>query len=162
MPGEPAAKVQTPHSSFTATIVTGHGVASGRSGDARFPGGTIRMQRPHFLALGLDLSRYHPGTLNVSLAPLRYTLRTPRHTFRAVKWHPTEPAEDFSFVDVKARLPGEREVQGLIYHPHPETKPEHFQCEHVLELLLPWMGGLACGLVVRLDVPTEQMSIHAA
>jgi hypothetical protein len=58
------------------------------------------MQRPHFLARGLDLSALHPGTINVSIAPRAWRLRTPRHTFRAVRWHPVEPPEHFQTPDV--------------------------------------------------------------
>lgn len=140
-----------------ATIVHGHRVASGLNGNPRFPGGTIRMQLAHFAALGLDLSAFYPGTLNVSIAPLNYRVGTPRHTFRAVKWHPTEPAEDFSFFDVTVRRDGAPSVKGWIYWPHPETKPEHLQGAEVLELLLPWIEGLRYGMRVRLDVPPEQM-----
>ena len=55
-----------------ATIVQGHRVASGLNGNPRFPGGTLRMQLPFFAELGLDLSAFYPGTLNVSIAPLSY------------------------------------------------------------------------------------------
>ena len=48
-------------------------------------------------------------------------------------------------------------MAGLIYFPHPATKPEHFQKPDVLELLLPWSEGLAYGTKIRLDVSPEQM-----
>ena len=140
-----------------ATIVPGHRVASGQNGNPRFPGGTLKMQLPHFAALGLDLSGYYLGTVNVSIAPAKYRVVEPRQTFRAVKWHPTEPAEDFSFFDVGVDWPGGGPERGLIYFPHPETKPEHFQDESVLELLLPWTPELTYGQVINLRVPTEQM-----
>ena len=145
---------------IAATIVQGHRVASGLNGDHRFPGGTMRMQAPHFLARGLDLSAYHPGTLNVSIAPLRYRVVQPRLTFRGVKWHPHEPAEDFSFLDVSVKFAGASAVDGLIYFPHPETKPEHFQQPDVLELLLPWTEGLEYGARVMLQVPEEQVEFR--
>lgn len=144
---------------FSARVVRGHGVASGRNGDPRFPGGTVAMQRPHFLARGLDLSALHPGTINVSIAPRAWRLRTPRHTFRAVRWHPVEPAEDFSFADVHLRRPGEPPLAGWIYHPHPETKPEHFQTPDVLELLLPLVPGLAYGDALVLAAPADQVEV---
>jgi hypothetical protein len=53
-----------------------------------------------------------------------------------LKWHPTEPAEDFSFFDIRAAGPVGEPVAGLIYYPHPDTKPVHFQQPDVLELLL--------------------------
>ncbi len=140
-----------------ATIVPGHQVASGLNGNPRFPGGTIRMQAPFFRALGFDLSRFHPATLNVSIAPLSYRIIAPCHTFRAVKWHPIEPPEDFSFFDVTLHPAEGPPVPGFIYHPHPDTKPEHFQKPDVLELLLPWTEGLAYGQVVQLEAPAEQI-----
>lgn len=140
-----------------ATIVQGHRVASGLNGNPRFPGGTIRMQLLFFRELGLDLRGYHLGTLNVSIAPLSYRVVKPRLTFREVKWHPVEPAEDFSFFDVVVHRDAAPPVSGLIYFPHPETKPEHFQKPEVLELLLPWTEGLVYDTQIRLAVPSEQM-----
>lgn len=142
-----------------ATVVQGHRVASGLNGNSRFPGGTMRMQLPIFRELGLDLSDYHLGTLNVSIAPMSYRVVKPKWTFRALKWHPTEPAEDFSFFDVIVHRDDASPVSGLIYFPHPETKPEHFQKPDVLELLLPWTEGLTYGSKLRLEVPAEQMRI---
>jgi hypothetical protein len=123
----------------------------------RFPGGTLRMQRPHFAALGLDLEPFHLGTVNVRIAPYRYRVVQAPTTFRKVKWHPTEPAEDFSFFDVKLLLPTGSTVDGKIYYPHPETKPEHFQQPDVLELLLPFVEGLKYGNNINLSVPEDQM-----
>lgn len=143
--------------SIEARIVPGHRVASGLNGDSRFPGGTIRMQMPHFAKLSLDLGGYHPATLNVSISPHFYQIVEPRVTFRSVKWHPTEPAEDFSFFDVRVTRPGNDPVSGFIYQPHPETKPEHFQNPDVLELLLPFLDGLGYGDSIHLETPAEQM-----
>lgn len=143
-----------------AVVVPGHRVASGLNGDPRFPGGTIRMQLPHFAALGLDLSGLHPGTLNVRVAPLTWQAREPAHTFRAVRWHPTEPAEDFSFFHLRLHPEAGSPVEGWIYLPHPQTKPEHFQAPDVLELLLPWTDGLDYGARVSLEVPEQEMTFH--
>ena len=110
-----------------ATIVQGHRVASGLNGNPCFPGGTLRMQLPFFRDLGLDLSSYYLGTLNVSIAPMSYQVVQPKWTYRALKWHPIEPAEDFSFFDVIVHCEDEPSISGLIYFPHPETKPVHFQ-----------------------------------
>lgn len=144
-------------SQIPAIVVRGHRVASGMNRDPRFPGGTIRMQAPHFLGRGLDLSGYHSATLNVSIAPWRYRVMRPRHTFASVNWHPTEPAEDFSFFDVNVITTGVAPIAGLIYFPYPATKPEHFQQPDVLELLLPWIDGHDYGTKVTLEVPREQM-----
>ncbi len=140
-------------------VVRGHGVASGRGGDPRFPGGSLRMQAGPFLDRGLDLSAFHPGTVNVGIAPHTYRILTARHTFRGVKWHPTEPAEDFSFFDVRGNLPGVPAVAGLVYYPHPDTKPAHFQAADVLELLLPFVPGLAYDAPIRVQVLAAQIAI---
>lgn len=146
--------------SVLATIVPGHQVASGLNGNPHFPGGTLRMQAPYFLALGLDLGTYHGGTINVSIAPCAYRVVQAALTFRQVKWHPTEPAEDFSFFDVRVIRSDAPPVSGKIYYPHPDTKPQHFQRPDVLELLLPFMEGLSYGMVLSLEIPAEQMLIE--
>ena len=143
-------------------IVEGYRVASGLNGNPRFPGGTLRMQTPHFQALGFDISRLHPATLNVSIAPLRYRVVKAPHTFRQVRWHPVEPAEDFSFFDVRVRRPGDLAVVGFIYFPHPDTKPEHFQRPDVLELLLPFVEGVSYGMELTVEIPIAQIVIEAS
>jgi hypothetical protein len=152
----------TSHHTIIGRLVEGHRVASGLNGNPRFPGGTLRMQIPHFLALGLDLRSFHLGTLNVSIAPLCYRVVKARHTFTNVKWHPTEPAEDFSFFDVRVIRPDESPIAGFIYFPHPDTKPEHFQQPDVLELLLPFVKGLHYGMELSLEIPTTQMVIESS
>ncbi|MES2571960.1 MAG: hypothetical protein V4710_18140 [Verrucomicrobiota bacterium] len=141
----------------TARVVPGHRVASGLNANPRFPGGTLRMQAPFFLALGFDLGAYHGGTINVSIAPCRYRVVQAPVTFAKVKWHPSEPAEDFSFFDLRLLRPNVPPVSGKIYYPHPDTKPEHFQQPDVLELLLPFVEGLHYGDELQLSVPAEQM-----
>ena len=155
----PLSNIKLSRQTFAARIVPGHRVASGQNGNPLFPGGTLKMQMPFFQALGLDLSPYHGATLNLSIAPLRYRVIAPRLTLRAVQWHPTEPAEDFSFFDVRLLRADAPPVEGLIYYPHPDTKPAHFQPPDVLELLLPFVSGLSYGAEIRLEVPADQMLI---
>ena len=144
----------------TGRVVPGHRVASGLKGDPRFPGGTLRMQAPFFRALGFDLAVYHGGTLNVSIAPRAYRVVKAPTTFRHVKWHPIEPAEDFSFFDVRVIRPDGPPFAGKIYYPHPDTKPEHFQQPEVLELLLPYIEGISTGMEMTLEIPAEQMIVE--
>jgi hypothetical protein len=143
-----------------ATVLPGYGVASGRSGDPRFPGGTLAMQAPYFRERGLDLSPYHLGTLNLSIAPSRYRVLRPRLTLCDVRWHPTEPAEDFSFFDCRLTAGAGATAAGLIYYPHPETKPDHVQPVDVLEVLAPRIAGLGYGDAVVLEVRAEQLEVH--
>jgi hypothetical protein len=152
--------MSAPWQTVAGRIVAGHRVASGLNGNPHFPGGTLRMQAPYFRALGLDLEAYHGGTMNVSIAPLRYRVLQAPVTFRQVKWHPTEPAEDFSFFDVQLQLPGRGPWAGKIYYPHPDTKPAHFQQPDVIEVLLPFVPGLAYGDPIQLLIPAEQIKIE--
>lgn len=140
-------------------LVPGHRVASGGNGDPRFPGGTIRMQIPHFARLGLDLSRFHPGTLNLSVAPLRFEIRQADWTFRALRWHPTEPVEDFSFVECRARPVDGNWTDAFVYHPHPETKPEHFQSADVVEIIArDRIEGLSYGDSLEVEIAGEKIA----
>lgn len=140
-----------------AKVVPGHGVASGKNGDPKFPGGTLRMQIEHFRDRGIDLSKYHVGTVNVSIAPHSYQIVSAPHTVRQVKWHPIDPAEDFSFFNVRVKVSDGTAVDGLIYFPHPDTKPTHFQRPDILELLLPFMDALHYGAELEIAVRREQM-----
>lgn len=117
------------------------------------------MQAPHFAKLGLDLSRYHPGTLNVSIAPRQYRVLQPWRTFERLQWHPVEPAETFSFFEALLRHSGQCH-DALIYLPHPETKPEHFQSADVLEVLAPWIDDLGYGVTVELEINPAQMVLE--
>ncbi len=131
-------------------VVAGHGVAGGRTvGRAGnpYPAGSIRLQQPHFLQAGIDLSRYFSGTLNVDLAPHKPEAK--RVVFDGVlDWH-GDIAERFTLAQVACRVAG-REFDGLWYYPHPDTKPAHFQRDTVVELLLPYIGGIAVGDTVSL------------
>ncbi len=136
-------------------VVRGHGVASGRAGDPRFPHGTIAMQIPFFRALGLDLAGFHPGTINVDCAPRSFRPGPDALLFERVKWHPDMPAETFSFARATLVRDGAR-FPVWIYYPHPETKPEHFQPGGVAEVIAPPVPGLACGDRVTLETSPDQ------
>lgn len=139
-------------------IKAGYGVASGQGGDPRFPQGTINMQKPFFQKLGLDLNSYFPGTLNISIHPYQYIIKNSKYTFKNVKWSPTEPAEDFSFFDCRILFSSENLVMhGLIYYPHPETKPEHFQAADILEIIAPKIASLQYGDEVLIECDRNQI-----
>lgn len=140
-------------------IVKGHQVASGQNNDPTFPGGTLRMQHTAFAQLGLDLSPYFTGTLNLSIHPHTYTLHQSVHTFRSVQWAAHRPAEDFSFFDCRLRVEERSPFPGLVYYPHPDTKPMHFQDPSVLELLLPFIDGLNYGDTIILELKPEQITV---
>ncbi len=139
-------------------VTQGHGVASG-SHSTRFPGGTIRAQLPYFLALGVDISSYYHGTLNVDIAPRRFTLIRPSHTLTDGSWWPDVPAETFSFSPCRIVLPA-GPIDGLIYYPHPETKPEHHQPPTVIEILAPFIEGLSPGNAVHLQLDSSEIEVR--
>jgi hypothetical protein len=114
------------------------------------------MQAPHFAASGVDIARFHGGTINLDVAPYRMVLDRPVATLHNVRWHPTEPAEDFSFVDCRIGVTPQRLVSGLVYHPHPETKPEHRQPPTIVEILAPWIEEVAVGAELWLEVSAAQ------
>lgn len=147
--------------SVTGIVIRGHGVASGQGGDPRFPEGTIRMQQPAFAAQGLVISSYFPGTINISIHPHCYIVKQAKHTFRQVKWTDDAPPEDFSFFDCRIVISTGQRVSGLIYYPHPETKPEHFQDPATLEVLTEFIDGLSYGMTIGLELNPSQLLIVA-
>lgn len=141
-------------------VVTGHGVASGRADDPRFPDGTLALQWPHFDEVpDLSLEGLHRATLNVSTSPWHVELVAPWWRLRNVRWHPDVPAETFSFVPCRVIVGQGRPVDGFVYEPDPDTKPEHHQPPDVLELLLPFLAHVHEGAIVRIDLPISQVDV---
>jgi hypothetical protein len=143
-------------------VISGYGVASGKTSDRRFPQGTVAMQKPFFVDRGLDLDPYFSGTINLSIAPYNYLIKQAKYTFHDLKWCADAPAEDFSFFDCQLILNDGRNFSGLIYYPHPETKPEHFQDPQVLEIMAPLIEGLNYGDEVMLAIDRTQIEIRAS
>ena len=156
---DPAAPDTCLWQTFDATLLQGYRTASGFNGNPYFPGGTLAMQEPFFKKLGVDLSPFYRGTLNAGISPLSYRVLKPRITLRNVKWHPIDPAEDFSFIDIRL-LHGGKIFEGLVYYPHPETKPKHFQRADVLELLFPFIEGIHYGDTLHLQAPRTQLLVE--
>lgn len=139
----------------------GHRVASGTGSDRRYPRGTIAMQMPYFQALGLDLTPYFQGTLNVSIAPARFELVAPEYTFERLHWTDLHPPETFSFSGCRLRF-GAEERSGLIYYPHPETKEVHFQDAATLEILAPPIAGIAYGDRLEIGLNPREVKVIGA
>lgn len=137
-------------------VVRGHRVASAPSKD--YPYGTIEKQKPYFEALGLDLSRFFLGTLNISIAPRRWQMLRPRWTFRQVAWTDLHPPEDFSFSPCRVRFGG-REYEGLVYYPHPETKIRHFQDPSLVEVLAEFIEDVEYGEKVELLLNPAEIAV---
>lgn len=139
-------------------IESGHQVASGMANDSPYALGTIKMQLPHFQKLGLDLSRYFLGTLNIAIAPHKFKVINPQYTFPLVKWHPDYPAETFSFSPCQVIFQ-EITYAGLIYYPHLETKIGHFQADSILEVIAPAIPDIKYGDTVQLMVNSQEIAI---
>jgi len=137
----------------------GHGVASGQGGDPRYPKGTIALQKPFFAERGVNLDQYFPGTINVSIAPYQYAIKAPKCTLKNVKWTEAGLIEDFSFFDCRLSFENRKELTGLIYYPHPETKPEHFQAPDILEIITYPIDDLNYGDELLLEVNQNQIEI---
>ncbi len=131
--------------------VAGHGVASGRAAHSPYPAGTIALQAPLFAAHGIDLSPFFAGTLNL-LAAGEWRLRTPDARVEQLRWTDRHPPETFSFWKARLRTEGGQELPALVYHPHPETKRSHHQPPGQLELLAPWIEGLAADAELELGL----------
>lgn len=139
-------------------LQAGYGVASGRATHSPYPLGTIALQTPHFQKLGLDLSPYYPGTLNISIAPAQFRLIQPQWTLPLVHWYPQSCPETFSFSPCQVGY-AEHKVAGLIYYPHPETKPDHFQDPSIIEVLAPFIPQIMTEATVTLEILPQQVEI---
>ena len=148
-----------PESNIISGIIKpGHQVASGLAENSPYAEGTIAMQLPHFKKLGLDLSNYFLGTLNIAIAPQKFKILNPQYTFPLVKWHPDYAAETFSFSPCQVIF-NDIEYQSLIYYPHPETKIGHFQADSILEAIAPPIPGIKYGDAVQLRVNGLEIAI---
>lgn len=141
-------------------IKSGHGVASGKGKDERYPEGTLKQQFKYFLGRGLDLSNYFMGTINLDISPNTYEIKKPKHFFKNIDWSDYIPPENFYFFDVSLYFK-DRAYEGLIYMPDPETKEDHVQIPNMLELILPKINGLEYGLTVDIAIKKDQLNIIA-
>ena len=144
---------------ISGTIQPGHQVASGMAEDSPYALGTLEMQLPHFKKLGLDLSDYFLGTLNICISPHKFKICNPQYTFPLVKWHPNYPAETFSFSPCQLTFQG-IDYRGLIYYPHPKTKIGHFQSDSIFEVVSHPIPNIKYGDVVELGVNSSEIMLR--
>lgn len=141
-------------------VTEGHRVASGMAGDDRFPQGTLALQLPRFAERGLDLSSHYAGTLNICIEPHVFRVGKPWKTLPEVKWSSVMPAENFSFFRCEIRTTGMQDFeQGLVYWPHPSTKPEFHQDSSVLEVLTSFIEQASYGSTVDLLLDHEEIEV---
>lgn len=142
----------------TGVIASGHGHASGRNPNSPYRVSTVQLQYPHFLALGLDLGHCFPGTLNVSIAPLTYRIVQPIFACQDVRWFPERRPENFAFC--RCRLVADAgAVDGYIYHPDPATKTRHPDNPSHLQILCPFVPGLALGDAVTVWASSAEIAL---
>ncbi|WP_107668617.1 hypothetical protein [Cyanothece sp. BG0011] len=144
----------------TGIITKGHQVASGMAKNSPYPQGTIEMQTPFFKELGLDIAAFFPGTLNINIRPYKFKLYNPQYTFETVKWNPNSPSETFSFSCCQIFYQ-QTQYTGLIYYPHPETKPTHFQDDSTLEILTQPLDGIQYGQSMQLNLNPKEIDIFS-
>jgi len=142
----------------TGILIEGYRVASGDSAKTPYPQGTIAMQAPHFMAGGLDISCYFPATLNISIQPHTFKIKKPLYTFETIQWSDLVPPETFSFVKCRLVIK-ETEYSCLVYYPHPETKPDHFQDPATIEVLAPYIDSLTYGDTITILINPDTIEI---
>ena len=140
-------------------ISRGHGVASGKTDDKRYPEGTLKKQLPYFKERGLDLSPYFLGTINLDIAPYLFKIKNPKIFLEGINWSEHIPPENFYFFDLNLHYDNEV-YEGLIYMPDPATKVEHEQKSSILELILPKIHDLSYGDIVEIEVPDSQLYMY--
>lgn len=135
-------------------FASGEAVGRGRN-PSPFPDATLKLQDQCLRDRGFDLAREVPGlfwgTVNVRLDQ-NVVLRVADYTFPHLNWLEGSLAdgssispETFSFVRCCLAYDG-RYYPGLVYYPHPETKPATNRHDHaVLEVITSRVGGLAYG-----------------
>ena len=149
---------------YAGVVVPGFQLASGQAvgrqkDPSMFPAGTLEMQHPWLKARGIDLQALVPGlfwgTVNVKTGR-KLRLVRPDHTIADLDWTigvegPGRIApETFSWIRCCLACPSAEESNavgyypGLIYYPHPETKPcPDAHDFHVLEVLTSKVANLA-------------------
>lgn len=144
---------------ITGIVEHGHQVASGAAADSPYPSGTIEMQTPFFESLGLDLTEYFKGTINISISPRTFQLTKPELTFRQIEWTDRHPPEDFSFSRCRILFQGSI-YDGWLYYPHPETKKRNFQNPSILEIIASPIPNIKYGDKVKIEYNPLEISVN--
>ena len=115
------------------------------------------MQAPFFKERGLDLSGFHRGDLNISVAPRKISNSQCSSSFLIGSVDVKHPRH-FSFSACWLTFRNQR-YAGLIYYPHPETKARHHQNDSVIKVLAPWIEGIQYGDHLDLEVRESEVEI---
>lgn len=139
-------------------IEKGHQVASGNALNSPYPYGTIEKQIPIFKELGLDLTNFFRGTINISIHPKTWELMDADFTFPYVKWTDLHPPETFSFSACKI-LFNNNSYPSWVYYPHPETKKRHFQSPSLIEIIAPPIAEIDNGKSIEIEYNPLQIRV---
>lgn len=141
-----------------ATVVRGHQIASGTTASSPYPAGTIALQKPHFKALGLDLSACYDGTLNLQLDAKSFSIKHADYCFENLRWIDGVNPETFSFVACQIEC-GEKCHPAWIYYPHPDTKTQHFQPDNLIEVLTEKIADISYGSRLALHYDHRKLQV---
>jgi hypothetical protein len=142
---------------LTGILMQGHQVASRPS--KAYPYSSLEKQKPYFNELGLDLSPYFNGSLNISIVRFEFEMTRPELTFPLVEWTDLHPPETFSFSRCKVIFGG-KEYEGWVYYPHPETKKTHFQNPSLVEVIAYEIHGIKYGDKIEVILNTAEIKIN--
>lgn len=142
----------------SGTLARGHQVASRPS--ENYPYSALEKQKPLFKKLGLDLSGYFNGTLNISIKPFTFEMSAPEYTFPLVEWTDLHPPETFSFSRCFVHF-NNRTHPGWVYYPHPETKKRHFHDPSLIEVITDQIPDIHYGDSLDVEVNTDEITLRA-
>ncbi|HEX8571618.1 MAG TPA: hypothetical protein VF759_02575 [Allosphingosinicella sp.] len=169
---------------YTGIVARGFQFASGAAvgrteNGSPFPAGTLQMQREHFKAAGVDFDRLVPGlkmaTINLRL-DVELELARPDRTVPLVDWtvdvedpRARIPPETFSFVRCCFVYPAPdwpgrfAYYPGLLYYPHPETKPATNAHDYgVLEVLAQEVPNLRYDTLASVICRADAFAVRKA
>ncbi|RDK82779.1 hypothetical protein [Marinirhabdus gelatinilytica] len=141
------------------TVIKGSQVASGKAKDSPFPSGTIKMQKPFFKKLGLDISSYFNGTINISIHPKQFKILKPRYILENVEWTDVIPSENFLFF-FSILICKNKAYDALIYLPDPSTKKFHFKDNSTLEIITTQIPTLNYNDHIEIITYSNELSIE--
>lgn len=144
---------------FLASVVPGQQNASGGAENSWYPGGTIALQRPHFLRAGVRMESCHNATINVELAGRPDALLHLKAATHAVEstWFPGK-FELHLLEPIKLTHKGV-EYDGFLYEPYVATRhvPSNKRVQN--EVLCPLIPGLKYGDDVAISVDPSHVVV---
>lgn len=148
---------------YSGEVERGYQLAGGSGIYNPYNAPTLSLQIPHFRDRGFDLGEHVPGfflgTININISPVQLRLKKADKTLDRVAWSDIIEPETFSFIRCALAYKGYY-FAGVLYYPHPETKPRvnahHFNRIEVLTSPVPGLKyGDKVDVIVRDDAFVE-------